>query len=629
MPGRRIPIFVFLLTLGWLLASPAGRSFAFDSRKADSLYRSLSRPQTDTQRIKLLLALSHTYESDSPARSFYYASEALFLSERNGWQKGISAAALRIAIVYIDVWELNEAIRHLHSSISAARKEGNEHTERSCWQYLVHCYDHIGKHQEAFDCQKQLLNMVLKTGDTVAICRQMSAYATTMYDNGRTQEGIHWLKKDIALAGAHLHGASRNDISAELLNTLAIVYLKEEHSDSALSTLRAALPLAAAISDTPNMAYLLSTLSFAHSASGTDDSAVYYSLKTIALGKRLNDLPLLKNHHSQLSQLYERHGDAARALYHYKIADSLAAGIAASEKTLEQSMQISRVAIEQQRAQRKQERLDLEAVNANQRKALFVAAGVLIALSVIAALVFRNLRNRERSHKIISAQAESLKRQNKVIDTALQEKEVLLQEMHHRVKNNLQLINGLLELQITKLADKKSAEPLLLAQQRIYSMAMVHTRLYHSSGDASVAVHEFVTDLFHSLNSAFNKSETDIRFTDQVSVTHLPLNMLVPLGLIINELITNSFKHAFPNHGTGTISIVLRKEPDYLVFIYTDTGKGMETNLPDESAETLGLYLIRRLTRQLSGQVVYSSENGPTFTFTFPYEGDPDSHSRR
>ncbi len=627
MQARRKTISLFLQGLTCVLLCLAQQSSAFDIRKADSLHHSLLTEQNDTNRIKTLLNLSSAYEADSPARSFYYASEALFLSEKKKWQKGICAAELRVAIIYIDVWELHEAITHLHKSIKAARITGNLHNERNCWQYLVHCYDHIGEHQKAFDCQDRLLKMVMQTKDTFAICRQMSAYATTMFDNGRKQEGIEWLKKDVLIAETHLHGDTRNDLTAELLNTLAITYLKVNHTDSAFYALRKALPLAIAINDTSNIAYLISTLSFAHSAMGNYDSAEYYSKQTMPLAEHMHDLGLIKIHHSQLADVYEKQNQSVKALFHYKASDSIATLITNSEKTLEQSMQISRVAIQQQRAHREQERKDLEAVNADQRKVLIIAIGILIALAIITGLIFRNLKNKENTNKIIQAQAENLLQQNEVIDAALRDKEILLQEMHHRVKNNLQLINGLLELQITKLTDKNSVEALMVAQQRIYSMAMVHTKLYHNTGDASVEVHEFAADLFQSLSNAFNAGESNVEFKDNISVTHLSLNMLVPIGLILNELITNSFKHAFAHAEAGTISLDLRKENNSVILTYADGGAGIDPAKFDENTETLGLYLIRRLTRQLKGEMVYHNESGSKFTFTFPYEGNQDRHS--
>ena len=611
-----------MYVFSWLLLGVAERSVALGSRNVDSLRRALLTGQPDTSRIKILLQLSSAVEADSIAGSFYYANEALFLSEKKEWQKGISAAELRVAICYIEVWELQEAIKHLHKSIKAARITRNEHTERNCWQYLVHCYDHLGRHQEAFDCQERLLKMVMRTGDTVAICRQMSAYATTMFDNGRKQEGINWLNKDIMMAETHLHGDNRNDITAELLNTLAIVYSKVDRLDSTFYCLRKALPLAIAINDTPNIAYLLSTLCYAQFATAKYDSAVYYAKQTIALAEHMNDLPLLKNTHSQLAGIYEKKEQPANALHHYKLSDSISTLITNSEKTLEQSMQISRVAIQQQAIHRQQEKKDLESINAGQRKMLIVVIVVLIALAIITGLVFRNLRNKAATNKIIRAQAESLKQQNETIDTALRDKEILLQEMHHRVKNNLQLINGLLELQVAKLTDKNSIDALMVAQQRIYSMAMVHARLYLNTGDASIAVHEFVTDLFQSLAAAFRDTESDIQFEDHISETHLPLTMLVPLGLILNELITNSFKHAFRHTPAGTITLDLNAQNGSVILTYKDTGAGIDPGQFGEDSGTLGIYLIRRLTRQLKGELAYSNENGAKFTFTFPNEGN-------
>jgi two-component sensor histidine kinase len=513
-------------------------------------------------------------------------------------------------------------VKHLHKSIKASRITGNEHAERNCWQYLVHCYDHLGEHQKAFDCQDRLLKMIMKTGDTSAICRQMSAYATTMFDNGRQQEGINWLKKDIQIAETHLYDSMRNAITAELLNTLAVQYLKVDKKDSVFYALRKALPLATAINSTTNIAYLLSSLCFAHLAVNNYDSAEYCAKRTITLAEHMKDLPLMKNHHGTLVNIYEKKGQPAKALYHYKAYDSIATLITNSEKTMERSTQISRVAIEQQRRQREQEKKNLESVNADQRKALIIAIGILIALAIITILIFRNLKTKEKKNKIIQAQAEDLLQQNIVIDAALRDKEILLQEMHHRVKNNLQLINGLLELQIAKLTDKNSVDALMVAQQRIYSMAMVHSKLYHNTGDASVEVHEFATDLFRSLASAFSETENNVQFEDHISETHLSLNMLVPIGLILNELITNSFKHAFRHTDAGTITLNLQTENGSVILVYKDNGPGIDPGQFGEASGTLGLYLVRRLTRQLKGDMVYSKENGSKFTFTFPYERD-------
>jgi two-component sensor histidine kinase len=615
-PRLRI-ILVFLPLVSWLLCL-SERSLAFDSRVSDSLHRSLAVKQQDTNRIKTLLRLSILYEADSPAKSFYYASEALFLSEKKTWRKGIGFAELRIAIVYIDVWELEEAVQHLHKSIKAARITGDGHTERSCWQYLVHCYDHLSEHQKAFDCQSRLLKMVMETGDTVAICRQMSAYATVMIDAGRKQSGMNSLNEAVRIAEAHLHGKTRNEILAELLNTVAIRYLEVDKKDSTFLALRRAIPLAGAIDDTSNIAYLFSTLCFAHLSIYDYDSAGYYGRKTLLLAEQMKDLPLLKNTHAVLSDIFEHTKQAAKALYHYKAYDSISRLITNSEKTLEQSMQISRVAIQQQQMHREQEKRTLESVNAEQRTILVISVCILVALGIITSLIFRNLKTKEHTNKVIKAQAENLREQNEIIDAALRDKETLLQEMHHRVKNNLQLIYSLLELQITKLKDKNSIEALTATQQRIYSMATVHRRLYHNSGDASVAVHEFVTDLFQSLSDAFSENEGNIQFRDQISVTDLPLNMLVPLGLILNELITNSFKHAFHNNDTGIISLSLQKGDESVIMTYNDTGPGINLDQLDEQSGALGIYLIKRLTRQLKGSMTYSYERGSKFIFTFP-----------
>lgn len=594
----------------------------------DSLTSQLTAAKSDADRMGIFLRLSNLYSPDSIAKKFYYANEALYIAERNNREKGIMQASVAMAICYVNVWELQEAIDLFNKGIRNARQVKDEQTERVCWQYLVHCYDHLELQKKALYCQAYLLTLTMKTGDAAAICRQMSALATCLFDADSKEEGIAWLNKAIKLAMTILHGDTKSSISAELLNTLSTLYMKVEKTDSALLCLRTALPLAASINDTPNIAYVFSSYCDAYVAARQYDSARYYGEATIAWGKTFNDLPLLQNYYRILADVYEKEKYSGKAIQYYKIADSIKEAINASEQTHRHAMQLSKVAMKQQIMHREEEKKKYETVKRNHQLLIGASLVVLVILFIVTLSVFRNLKNKTRSHKIIREQADNLQKQNRVIDTALKEKEVLIQETHHRVKNNLQLVNSLLELQIADSDDGQIKDALRTVQQRIHSIAMVHSRLYHDNESSEgIDLKSFIEDLYGTLHGAFSGMNKNIRFNALIPENSFELSTLVPLGLILNELITNSFKHAFAGREEGNIQIKLVRVNGIISLIYSDDGNGMEQEYYKKKQDSLGLYLIQRLAKQLKGNVTYANQSGSIFTITFPDETNQNRNS--
>ena len=199
----------------------------------------------------------------------------------------------------------------------------------------------------------------------------------------------------------------------------------------------------------------------------------------------------------------------------------------------------------------------------------------------------------------------------------LKEKEILLQETHHRVKNNLQLISSLLELQTADITDENAKAALRTAQRRVQSIATVHNKLYNSGESEAIEFSAFINDLFASLYGAFSSSNKSVSFYNNIPATFFGLNTLVPLGLILNELITNSFKHAYADTDKGIISIDLEAKGNEYTLRYYDSGPGITGGKFETGSGSLGLYLVKRLSKQLKGTAAYSFNAGSTFTITF------------
>ncbi len=205
-----------------------------------------------------------------------------------------------------------------------------------------------------------------------------------------------------------------------------------------------------------------------------------------------------------------------------------------------------------------------------------------------------------------------------LIAASLQEKEVLLKEIHHRVKNNLQIIYSLLNLQSRLVQDAGIKELLKDSQNRIRSMAIIHEKLYKSHNLASINLEDYVNDLVRNLLSSYYIVGRKVHFKSQIEPTiFLDIDTAVPCGLILNELISNACKYAFEPHCQGEITLqgFINAERQ-LVLILKDNGKGLPRDIELDNVKTLGLRLVKNLSHQLRGTVIIERQQGTQFYIT-------------
>jgi PAS domain S-box-containing protein len=203
------------------------------------------------------------------------------------------------------------------------------------------------------------------------------------------------------------------------------------------------------------------------------------------------------------------------------------------------------------------------------------------------------------------------------IQESLEEKEVLLQEIHHRVKNNLSVISGLLELQ--RFEPLESIDSLIdETQSRIKSIATIHEKLYQSDTLAEVDIKEYIEDFTEIVWDTFNSEQKDITISKDLQHFSIDITKAVPLGLIINELLTNAFKHGFPDIRKGEIRIILKKDPQEVLLSVEDNGHPLPDDFSLENSNSLGMTLIKTLSSQLDGTIDISQDEWTTFKITFP-----------
>jgi two-component sensor histidine kinase len=198
------------------------------------------------------------------------------------------------------------------------------------------------------------------------------------------------------------------------------------------------------------------------------------------------------------------------------------------------------------------------------------------------------------------------------------ENEILLREIHHRARNNMQIISSLLRLQERKLKNKNAREVLKISQNRIRSMALIHEKLHRSNNMAKIDLAQYIQDLAYHLFCSHGVDSNAIKLITGMENILLDVDRAVPFALIVNELLTNSLKHAFPNRKKGEIQIRLQSiGQEKFEFVVSDNGIGFPEDLDFRDVDSLGMKLVNTLVEQIEGNIQLLEEKGTSFKITF------------
>ena len=203
------------------------------------------------------------------------------------------------------------------------------------------------------------------------------------------------------------------------------------------------------------------------------------------------------------------------------------------------------------------------------------------------------------------------------IKSSLKEKNTLLREIHHRVKNNMQIISSLLNLQTEYVDDQEAVDVLKESQNRVKSMAMIHEKIYLSDDLTHINFVDYIQSLVKNLFYSYNVENAQIKSILEVENVNLNMETAVPCGLIISELVSNSLKHAFPNERKGEVYISLKSKEDKYELIIHDNGIGLPEKLDFNNLESLGLLLVNNLTEQIDGELTINRNHGTEFKIIF------------
>jgi len=329
---------------------------------------------------------------------------------------------------------------------------------------------------------------------------------------------------------------------------------------------------------------------------GNYQKALEYQLETVRMQERDSDFSNLKENYIHVSEIYEQMGDYPQSLAYHKKALTLRDSLAPVESNEAMAEMLTKYETEKKEATIASQQLQL----AQQRKLQWLVAGVAALLAAFLFFVYRSYRNRTRTNKLLAAKNT--------------ENELLLKEIHHRVKNNLEVVSGLLALQSAQIEDPNTKEAMQESQNRVLSIGIVHQKLYQGTNLGAIEMKDYFKNLGDSILDSFG-AEKRVTIECEMEAIDVDIDTAVPLGLIVNELLTNTLKYAFPSGQDGKVMIRLEKRKDGVLHLeVSDNGVGKSGVIKGTG---FGSQLISLLTRQLNGTMREENADGTRVFFDF------------
>jgi len=313
-------------------------------------------------------------------------------------------------------------------------------------------------------------------------------------------------------------------------------------------------------------------------------------------------------------------GDYINAIKHYQLYKSLSDSVFKGEK----SKQINSLQIEFESDKKDkninllQEQAKVQLIQIQKDTVVkYVFIGSVIVLILFLALLYNSFRLKKKKNAELEIQRQQINEQNELNKKMLIEKEWLLKEIHHRVKNNLQIVISLLNTQSAYLDNEDALMAIQNSQHRMHAMSLIHQKLYQSDNLANIDMSWYVYELINYMKECFD-TDQNINFVLEVEKTYLDVAQAVPLGLIINEAVNNAIKYAFPENRKGEVIIVLKNigESNYELKI-ADNGVGLPEDFDDIERDSLGMNLMIGLSDQIDGTFEMKNDNGLKITITF------------
>jgi two-component sensor histidine kinase len=580
--------------------------------KQDSLRKRLAVQADDSNKVKLLNNLASTFYQTSSDSIGHYSSLAVELARRLSFRPGEAEAEAHQAAYYRLKGDYTTAVNKLLHGIKIYEEQHAIASAADNYLDMAQVYKDMGGDSKTLEYidkgiaySKHAYNLFNSMHDTAGMVESLNQCGILYRDIAKTDGRKHYYDTAFAVytkavAMVEQSGKGRNLIS-KLYNNISQVY-NEYFKDyqKALDYLFKAEKLNKQNHNLSSLSFNYGNISIAYQKMNQPAQALAFSRKMLETSQLLQRPERIRNAYTSLYNAFSAAGRFDSALHYYKLADQLDDSLNNVKKTNE--VVALHTKFETGKKESEIRRLHTESIAKNKQILFLVSALVVFAL-LAACMIWLYHRIRKQRQEI-SAQSKKL--------------EIMMKELHHRVKNNLQIVSSLLSLQTYKVQDEEAVLVLKESQQRVQAMSFIHQRLYKTESLTAVNMKEYLTDLAESLVSSygFNRDDFDLDLT--VEKEMLDIDKALPIGLIINELVTNALKYAYNDTRRPTLNITLKEENTQLVCSIKDNGIGIDEQQWKQKKTSFGKQLITALCKQLRAQQTLVVNEGTQFTITIP-----------
>lgn len=545
----------------------------------------------------------------------------------------------------------SETIAYRTKWVDALREIGNRTAYGKALNNLGVTYKNSGLNVQALDVLLQALLIAEQDNDSIQVAIVLNNLGNVSKNQNRFDQALEYHHRALSIRE---HLDDKDDL-ADSHNNLGLVYRKLYKYEQALFHFRKSLKIRNAATSKRGISFSYNNIGLVFLDLDKPDSALHYfemsmvikdlhgDQRDLAIGHvnmgeaylALNDIPKAEQNYRRaleltaglgyfqadiaayegLSQVLAKKGDFNEAYRFLKLHDQLEDSLemANNEKSiadLQSTYELQKAQNELAQLEQRQRVQALELENYElSRSSMYIGLFAAIIILIVIALRYLSVN---RLNKALKESNENL-RETRV---SKEEKETLLKEVHHRVKNNLQIITSLIRLQSGTISDPQVAAIFNESQFRIKTMALVHEELYRSDNFTSIPVREYFEKLIDGLISSYSLSGR-VSFEIETDVNRLGVNTLIPLGLMANEMITNALKHAFKGID-GHIDVSLKESGENkYTLIVSDNGPGFPSDISFEAPNSLGIELINTLANQLDGSVAFSNNPGASYAVNF------------
>ena len=500
--------------------------------------------------------------------------------------EGLAATLNNVGMIYNYKGNIEKSLKYSLASIKIDEALGNFEELGAPLNNVAYIYEHQGDSVMALKYYRKALSIFKESNDgygEAAILLNIGS----IYKAQNKDSALWYLNKGYQIAEKE---EIINLQATALLNT-SDFYFKNENIDSSTSYLMRCLPLFEECKDFDGVSVTYINMAKIYLIRGEADLAKDYGEKGLLLAQKSGNVYNIQAGSKVLSEVQQKLGDFEKSLDYFQVYITMRDSLnnSKTEKTvLEQGLKYE---FEKKEAETIFEHEKELAVNETEKKRQKVITwSVTIGLIFIiffALIIFHRLRISNRQKNIIHQKNE--------------ENELLLGEIHHRVKNNLQVISSLLSLQEKSISDETAKRAIMDGKERVKSMGLIHKMLYQNDGFSGIEMNDYVPKLVFGLMSSFGFQDEDMELGLSFDDIKLDVDSAIPIGLIINELVINSFKYAFEGIDQPTLSVGLKKIDGQMELRVADNGNGSVEAV--SSSESFGYKLVKALVRQLDGQL--------------------------